>query len=172
MVKSLMRQLKRQAHQKVRKAPALTLNEFIQTEKQVKSRTMINIMRIAWITAARAGNMHKLIFRKATNQGWRFTWIDHKGFAAMGPVDVFVPKKCIPETFEMKVKPDQPVCTESENNEFNALMKKHLAGRTHSIRRSSAQHMRFNLNMSPEEIITITKHKSVATLEGYLASNH
>jgi len=114
--------------------------------------------------------MHKLTFQRETKAGWRFTWQGHKSYTAMGPVDVLVPKKCLLSGLKKEeMKKGRPVCSEAENKRFNSILRKHFQGRTHTIRRSSAQHMIFELNMRPEEVITITKHKSVATLEGYLA---
>lgn len=72
----------------------------------------------------------------------------------------------------MKLKEGKAICSEKENKKFGKILKAHMGhGLTHALRRGSAQHMRFNLNMRPEDVIAITKHKEVSTLESYLVSN-
>lgn len=171
--KALMKFLNHLKHDQVSKAEILPYETIVDKFSTVSDdERMIHLMQVAFMTAARISHLPWLIFRGQAVTGLRFTWKYHKSFASRGPLEVVIPHHCIPSELDLSALTiGSPVCTEGEMLSLYDLLLKALKGRTYTIRRSSANHMRYVLGMSPEETILITLHASIETLNTYLVTN-
>lgn len=173
-IKELLKNLKIQSLMHTKKAPSFSLDVLIQMFKDTKPNPRMQLLfYIAFLTAARIGHLHHLQFHAAGRKGWRFTWTYHKTFWRRGALDVLIPNECIPESLSnihKSLTQGALICTEAEKTQLFALIQKAFNNRTHTVRRSSCQHMRFTLGMSLESIIEISLHADTKSLEGYLAS--
>lgn len=171
--RALMRVLRVQGFVETVKAPVHNADGIYEMFKAVADdQQQYELMLIAFMTAARIGDLHYLTNRGPAEAGWRFTWTYHKTFHLYGAKDIVIPLQCIPPDLQQTWRNRKlgPVCTEAEKNELYATMEELFRGRTYCIRRSALQHFRYTLKLRPETIIGISMHSSVKTLDGYLAS--
>lgn len=172
--RSLIRHLKVQQNFEANPAPVRSLPEIKSMFKTTSDDdSQYQLMLIAFMTAARIGSLQHLQNKGEVKKGWRVTWTDHKTFATRGPLDVIIPKKAIPQEIKQRLK-DTPInaffCTAKEQQDLEGILKMVYANRTYTIRRSALQYMRTTLGMKPAEIILISLHQDVKSLERYLTT--
>lgn len=171
--RALIRFLRVQAKAETSKAPVIPMPVIKKMMKDAaEDKRQYELMLIAFMTAARIGSFSFLVNRGKTTAGWRFTWTYHKTFHIVGPKDVVIPLKCIPEEILplMETLPLGHVCSMEEEEALYTTFQALFHGRTYCARRSALQYFRYDLDMSLQEIIPISLHSTTKTLEAYLTS--
>ena len=172
--RSLTRHLRVQQHFESNPAPVHSLKDIKEMFKaSSEDVSQFQLMLIAFITAARIGSLQYLQNLGPTKGGWKVMWADHKTLESRGQQVVTIPIKLLTPDIK-KILKETPkssfFCTAKEQEELRATLQAVYDNRTYTIRRSALQHMRDNLNMTPAQIILISLHKDITSLERYLVN--
>lgn len=169
----LLRKLRAQGFMETNRAPTFDLDTIKKMFKAIsEDKREYELMLIAFMVAARVGNLEALFNVGMEPNGWRLHWSYHKTFALQGPIDIVIPKEFIlPEIAHYADAPPGAIMTEEERENIYSLMEEAFNGRTYTIRRSALQYYHYTKGMSLEKLTSISLHANVDGLKKYLASN-
>lgn len=162
----------------VNRAPLVDKEEII--EKAMKlveprlSSAVKSVIQLMWVVMARSVTALKGLAWVGRKQGqWRFSWQGHKTRKAIGIKDVWISEQEIPQHLREQLELSSPMMESVFRPELIAevtpAIKKALAGRNMSIRRSAAQMFMYQ-NPDLERLRGRTNHTNTKILSKYLAT--